>query len=98
MSFYLNNPLFDPGELLISDSILTRGFDYLPLVRRHLAGDWHEGSQYDLESNIRSLADNTEILSQYVASDAASIVDLITIVTSADRTYTVIFLASDPTE
>lgn len=98
MSYFHNLPLFRLGEILISDSILTRGFDYPPLVRRHLAGDWHEGSQYDLESNIRSLADNTEILSQYVASDAASIVDLVTIVTSADRTYTVIFLASDPIE
>ena len=98
MPYFFNTPLFHPGELLVSDSVLSRGFDYLPYLRRHLAGDSGEIEKPEPSGNGEAFTDETEILSQYPATDTASIVDLLTIVTTADRSCTVIFLPSDPTE
>lgn len=96
MSYFHNLPLFPPGDLRVTDSILSRGFSYIPLLRRHLAGDWGQIDPYMESENNDALAGGAEILSQYAASDAQSVEDLITIVTAADRSYTVIFLLTDP--
>lgn len=95
MPYHSIAPLFPSGNLLISPSILSRGLQYIPLLKRHLAGDWGEVSGYDRDCNDRSLDESDDLLSQYTTSDKYQATHLVTIVTSADRSYTVIFLAGD---
>ncbi len=95
MSYHLIQPLFPSGDLLLSPAILGRGFDVHPLLRRHFSGDWGEISDYDRNSNDSSLAEGAELLSQYTAPDAQQVSDLLTIVTAADRSYTVVFLPGE---
>lgn len=96
MPYHLRSPIFASGEILVSPSVLLRNFRYHPLINRHLAGDWGEISDDDRACNSDAVADGSEILSQYLASDIEGREDLITIVTSADRSYTVVFLPGDP--
>lgn len=98
MPYHLIKPVFDPGELLVSDSILSRGFDFLPLLKRHTSGDWGEICDYYRAENERALIKDGELLSQYSAPDSESVTALLTIVTAADRSYTVLFLPSDPND
>lgn len=95
MPYHLNPPLFPSGEFLLSSTVHERGFDFLPLLNRHLAGDWGEISDYDRACNAKALVEGSDVLSQYTAADAKHVEDLITIVTAADRTYTVVFLPGD---
>lgn len=96
MPYHLKRHLFPAGELLISDSIKTRGIKHLPLLHQHLSGDWGEVDQYTSDCNDQSLKEGSEILSQYSSLDSGLIEELVTIVTAADRAYTVIFLPDDP--
>lgn len=96
MSYHLKKHLFTAGELLISDSIKSRGIKHLPLLHRHLSGDWGDVDQYTSDCNDQSLNEGAEILSQYSSLDSGLTEELVTIVTAADRAYTVIFLSSDP--
>ena len=92
MAYYLIQQLFQPGEILVCDSIISRGFKFLPFLKRHITGDWGDISEYDRTCNDQSLEDNSDILSQYAATDTHHTTELIAIVTAADRSYTVIFL------
>lgn len=96
MSYFSCLPLFSSGELLVSESVQTRGYDYLPLVRRHLSGDWGDVDDYSSASNDQSVNEASEILSQYRVLEIGHNEEIVTIVTAADRAYTVVFLASDP--
>lgn len=95
MPYHIIQPSFPPGNLLVTDAILSRGFDYQPYLKRHLSTDWGDISDYERACNDQSLLNDLEVLSQYVAYDSAQESDLITICTAADRSYTVIFLAGE---
>lgn len=95
MAYHLKPPLFHSGEFLLSPDILARGFDLLPLLHRHLAGDWGEICDEYRSDNARALVEGAELLSQYRATDAHKVEHLVTIVTAADRSYTVVFLQGE---
>lgn len=97
MSYYLNQPRFPSGELLISASVLYRVFEFRPLLTRHIPGDWGEICKYYRADNDRVLTEDDEILSQYTDPDSQSVAALLTIVTATDLSYGVIFLLDDPT-
>ncbi|WP_411825366.1 methyltransferase [Luteolibacter sp. AS25] len=96
MPYHLREHLFPTGELLISDSVTTKGIKYLPFLRRHLSGDWGDVDQYTSDSNHQSLKEGNEILSQYSLQDIGITEDLLTIVSASDREYTVVFFPNDP--
>lgn len=95
MSYYPNLPVFPSGELLVTETVRSRGFVYLPLLRRHLAGDFGDVCKYTQDENRLAIAGNCEVLSQFTALDRNSVQELLTIVTSGDRSYTVIFLPDE---
>lgn len=86
------------GDLIVTETVRLRGFHYLPLLRRHLAGDSGEIETSTPPCHQSACTDQSEILSQYSAEDNSSVVDLVTIVSAADRSYTIIFLPDEPTD
>lgn len=95
MAYHIIQPKFPFGNLLVSDAVLSRGFAYIPLLNRHLSGDWGDISEYDCICNNEAVKDGAEVLSQYAASDSTQKKDLIIIVTAADRSHTVVFLTTE---
>jgi hypothetical protein len=96
MGYFLLQPLFQPGQLLLSPAIHTRGIDPHPLLWRHLAGDWGDLCDYDLEANTRALSDGGPILSRFQAPGISGEISTVEIMTEDDRSYTVIYVVGEP--
>lgn len=70
MSYFLLLPKFAAGQIILSPLIQTCDVDALPLLRRHLAGDWTDQDEHDCDSNEKALLNDEAILTLYEAVDS----------------------------
>lgn len=96
MGYFLLLPRFSTGEVLLSPLMESCGVDPLPLLRRHLAGDWSDQDEHDRESNENAILNGEAILSLYEAMDSEGNLLEIAIMTEADRSFTLIYLHGEP--
>lgn len=87
-------PLFAPGQIVATRGALellgrthTNPAD---LLRRHLAGDWGQLDQADVDENVRSLENGLRLLSNYPVGE-----DSVWIITEADRSVTTLLLPEE---
>ena len=74
---------FPLGRLLATPGVLELGVDLLPLIKRHVRGDWGDLCEEDRAANERAIAEGTRILSAYVLPQGK-----VWIITEADRSAT----------
>jgi len=98
VGFYLKQPLFLIGELLVSSGMIKLGIDPNPFLRRHQNGDWGDLCAEDESSNNAALSVGEEILSQYPVTLANGEAEIVVIMTEGDRSQTVVFLLNEPAD
>ncbi len=96
MSYFLLLPKFAAGQIILSPLIQTCDVDALPLLRRHLAGDWTDQDEHDCDSNEKALLNDEAILTLYEAVDSKGNSMEIALMTEADRSFTLIFVPGEP--
>ncbi len=98
MGYYPLRPLFPAGQILFSPAVAEIEIEVVKqLLRRHLAGCWGDAPcAEDWEANERALALGDAILSQFQVSGPDGVVKIVTIMTEADRSYTVFFIFGEP--
>lgn len=96
MSYFLIAPRFPGGRLLVSYCITSLQVPILPLIRRHLSGDWgDEICPDDIAANDTALLDGGAILSHYSAVSASGQRVVVSIFTEYDRSVTVLFIQGE---
>jgi hypothetical protein len=86
--------LFDPGRLVCTSGALSHvesQLEFVPLLKRHLKGDWGNVSENDKANNDNSVKSGDQILSSYNLSDG----EKIWIITEGDRSATTILLPEE---
>lgn len=96
MAYSNIKPLFPLGELLTSPGVIRFGINLDRLLRRHQCGDWGDICPEDREANDRAIANGEAILSQYPVTTAPGSTSIVIIMSEDDRSYTVIYLDSEP--
>ena len=90
-----HRPLFAMGTLLITpdalDMLEARQMAPLPLVLRHLSGDWGDLCQEDRQANAVALTYGSRLLSAYDISPNHRL----WIITEADRRLTTLLLPEE---
>lgn len=80
-------PLFSLGKIVATPAVIAHIQEHnqsiLPLLRRHVSGDWGELDAEDKEENRLSVQNGFRILSRYTVAGEA-----IWIITEADRSVT----------
>jgi hypothetical protein len=95
MGFYQMEPLFTPGRLLVSPTVLNSKLDYQRLLRRHLSGDWGDIDEYDQVENRRAVEADEAVLSQYRVTLSGGGSAILTIMTERRRIHTVVFFINE---
>ena len=95
LCYNLRKPLFDLGEILITQGVLSAELDVARYLRRHQGGDFGDVDTEDAEKNLRAIRSDDAIVSQYQVSHHGRALELI-IVTESDRSYTIIMIAGEP--
>lgn len=92
---YTNGPRFPIGRPVITPAaqaaLDAAGVEGLPLLGRHVHGDWGELSVEDLAANELALLTGKRLLSSYVIPGGGKV----WITTEADRSATTILLPED---
>lgn len=83
-------PRFPLGRLLATPGVLGRGVELLPLIKRHVRGDWGDLSEEDRAANEQALVDGSRILSAYVLPQGR-----VWIITESDRSATTLLLPEE---
>jgi hypothetical protein len=86
--FSLGQVVSTPGAL---DALARADQDAWEFIGRHVAGDWGELDEHDLQENELSVKEGFRILSAYTLSDGTKI----WIITEADRSATTILLPEE---
>ena len=97
MGYHLFQPLFPLGKLLISPGVEALGIDLLQLLRRYQSGDWGDACAEDRAANQSAIHNCEAILSDYPVTTFDGTV-YISIMTEADRSFTVLFLVGESIE
>lgn len=95
LSYNLRKPLFDLGEILISQGVQSAELDVARYLRRHQAGDFGDVDPEDAEKNLRAIRCDDAIVSQYQVSHHGQALEII-IVTESDRSFTIVMIAGEP--
>lgn len=95
LSYTLRKPLFDLGEILISQGVQSADLDVVRYLRRHQGGDFGDVDPEDAEKNVRAIHSGEAVVSQYQVSHDGRSLELI-IVTEADRSFTLAMIAGEP--
>ena len=98
MGYYPLRPLFQSGEILFSPAVNEIEIKIIKqLLHRHFAGCWGEDlSPEDLKANEQAIENGEAILSQYQVTGPDGDIRTITIMTEADRSFTVFFILGEP--
>lgn len=90
----MNLPLFPLGKLAATpaalDFLATIPCGVLPLVRRHVTGDFGDVCDEDRESNLQAIEHGSRVLSAYELKGGK-----VWVITEADRSVTTVLLPSD---
>lgn len=88
-------PRFDPGRILATPgaeaALYEAKEDFLPLLARHLAGDWGDLCDEDRASNDRALRSGGRLFSAYALGTGLKL----WCVTESDRSATTFLLPSE---
>jgi hypothetical protein len=95
LCYTLRKPLFDLGEILISQGVQSSELDVVRYLRRHQSGDFGDVDPEDAEENLRAIHSGEGVVSQYQVSHHGRTFELI-IVTESDRSYTIAMIAGEP--
>lgn len=95
MGFYLIQPLFSLGDLLVSSGVEASGLNHLRYVRRHQSGDWGDVCDEDAAANWKALSTDEAILSQYAVTLTDGTKTSLSVMTERLRVFTVLFLTSE---
>ena len=85
--------LFSLGRLVKTpgaDELIKEGLKTLPLVKRHVTGDWSDMTEEDQKANALAVAYSYRVFSAYETEHGK-----IWIITEADRSATTILLPSE---
>ena len=96
MSYFLMKPLFPLGTLLLSPGVEALDIDVKRILRRHQCGSG-DGCQEDHDANQQAVKNREAIVSEYHLLNPAGQPVLLPVMTEADRSLTVIFLANEST-
>ena len=98
MGYYPLLPLFPSGEILFSPAVAEIEIEIVKrLLHRHLAGCWGDDPcAEDAKSNEQALAQGGAILSQFQVAGPDGVLRTVTIMTEADRSYTVFCIFGEP--
>ena len=81
------NPLFPLGQIVATPAVIAHFNEhhqsFLPLLRRHVSGDWGELCAEDKAENALSVQQGFRILSRYTVAG-----ETVWILTEADRSVT----------
>lgn len=87
--------LFDPGQVVSTQGALAAlqgdSAQALPLLLRHLTGDWGDLSAEDVQANWQALHEGSRILSSYRLEDNTRL----WLITEADRSVTTFLLPEE---
>ncbi|MBC7980851.1 MAG: hypothetical protein H7Y36_09840 [Armatimonadetes bacterium] len=96
MSYFLIAPRFPGGRLLVSDRITALRIPIIPLICRHLSGDWGEEiCPDDVAANNAALIHGDALLSHFSAFTESGERMVVSIFTEADRSVTVAFIEGE---
>ncbi len=90
MKFPLGKVVSTPGALDLAEELEDPGL-MKRLLLRHVAGDWGDLSEEDLEANQLALQNGTRLFSSYNVNEHCKI----WIITEADRSATTFLLPSE---
>lgn len=96
MSYFLMQPLFPLGTLLLSPGAEALNIDLKRILRRHQCGSG-DGCQEDHDANQQALMNREAIVSEYHLLNPAGEPVLLHVMTEADRSFTVLFLTDEST-
>lgn len=88
-------PLFDLGQVVMTDGAAALGIDFRPYLARHQAGDWGELDEFDKRQNRQALKEGLRILSAYNIPLAGGETERIWVITEADRSVTTVLLPEE---
>ena len=87
-------PLFTLGQIVATPAVIAHFNEHhqsiLPLLRRHVSGDWGELCAEDKAENALSVQQGFRILSRYTVAG-----ETVWIVTEADRSVTTVLFPSE---
>ncbi len=86
----MSNIWFPIGRLVATRAIIDSGIEVLPLVGRHVKGDWGDLDDEDKQANQHALMSGGRLFSAYVKDDQK-----IYIITEADRSSTTVLFAEE---
>ena len=93
--FNTNWAKFSPGQVVATpgalEAFFRTGDRIIPLLVRHLKGDWGELDDHDRQENEFSLQNGLRLLSAYTLSDGTTI----WVITEADRSATTFLLPEE---
>jgi hypothetical protein len=95
LSYTLRKPLFELGEILISQGVQSAELDVVRYLRRHQGGDFGDVDPEDAEKNVQAIQSGDAVVSQYGISHRGKTIELI-IVTESDRSFTLAMIAGEP--
>ena len=88
-------PLFPLGQIVATPAVIAHFNEHrqsiLPLLRRHVSGDWGDICTEDRQSNAEALQYGYRLMSVYVISKA----ERLWIITEADRSCTTLLLPEE---
>ena len=98
MGYFPLRPRFPSGEILFSPAVADIDIEIVKqMLRRHLAGYWGDDPcEEDSKANEQALARGEAILSQFRVACPNGVVKTVTIMTEADRSYTVFCIFGEP--
>ena len=87
-------PLFPLGQIVATPAVIAHFNEHhqsiLPLLRRHVSGDWGELCAEDKAENALSVQQGFRILSRYIVAG-----EIVWILTEADRSVTTALFPSE---
>ncbi|RAU20792.1 hypothetical protein CU669_16845 [Paramagnetospirillum kuznetsovii] len=86
----MSNVWFPIGRLVATRTIVDSGIEVLPLIGRHVKGDWGDLDDEDKQANQRALIDGGRLFSAYMVNGQK-----IYIITEADRSSTTVLFAEE---
>ena len=86
----MSNIWFPVGLLVATSAIIDSGIEVLPLIGRHVKGDWGDLDDEDKQANQRALIDGGRLFSAYVKDGQK-----IYVITEADRSATTVLFAEE---
>jgi hypothetical protein len=90
---HTQNALFDPGMLAVTPGIIRlaeKGLNIVPLLLRHLSGDWGDIPEEDKNENKFSIEFGYRLMSAYKTAFGK-----IWVITEADRSATTVLLPEE---